>query len=85
MDNLKRRGWTLVNKCFLCKGEEESCDHIIFHCSKASLLWQLVFSLFGVVGCCLPQSKQCFIVSIADPLGRGTKGLLIMLSFQIKN
>ena len=22
-------------------------------------------------GCCLPQSKQCFIVRIADPLGRG--------------
>ena len=29
MDNLKKRGWTLVNTCFLCKGEEESWDHIL--------------------------------------------------------
>ena len=49
MDVLKRRGWTSVNRCFLCKGEKGSCDHILLHCSKASLLWLLVFSLFGVV------------------------------------
>lgn len=24
----------LVNGCFLCKVEEESIDHILFHCSK---------------------------------------------------
>ena len=47
--HLEEEGWTPMNKCFLCKGEEESCDHILLHCSKASLLWQLVFSLFGVV------------------------------------
>ena len=47
--SLKRRGWTLVNRYFLCKGEDESCDHIL-HRSKAILLWWLVFfSLFGVV------------------------------------
>ena len=49
MDVLKRRGWTSVNRCFLCKGEKGSCDQILLHCSKASLLWLLVFSLFGVV------------------------------------
>ena len=38
-----------MNRCFLCKCDKESCDHILLHCSKASLLWQLVFSLFGVV------------------------------------
>ncbi|KAL6324320.1 hypothetical protein AAG906_012566 [Vitis piasezkii] len=36
MDILKRRGWTSVNRCFLCKGEEGSCDHILLHCSKVS-------------------------------------------------
>ena len=47
MDNMKRRGWMLVNGCFLCK--EKSCDDILIYCSKASLLWQLVFSLFAMV------------------------------------
>ena len=38
MDILKRRGWILVNRCFLCQDKEESCDCILLHCSKASLL-----------------------------------------------
>ena len=36
---LEMRGWTLVNGCFLCKGDKESCDHILLNYSKASLLW----------------------------------------------
>ena len=47
MDNLKRRGWTFANRCFLCKGKE-FCNHILLHYFKASLLWWLVFSLFRV-------------------------------------
>ena len=47
MGNLKRRGWTLVDRCFMCKDEEESIEHIVFHCPKARILWQLVFLLFG--------------------------------------
>ena len=47
MDNLKRRGWTLANRCFLCKGKE-FCNHILLHYFKASLLWWFVFSLFRV-------------------------------------
>ncbi|RVX20892.1 Protease Do-like 2, chloroplastic [Vitis vinifera] len=46
MGNLKRRGWTLVDRCFMCKDEEESIEHIVFHCPKARILWQLVFLLF---------------------------------------
>ncbi|RVW86685.1 Nicalin [Vitis vinifera] len=43
-----RRGWTLANGCALCKVELETIDHILLHCDKARLLWQLVFSIFGV-------------------------------------
>lgn len=28
----------------MCKGEEESGDRKLFHCSKARNLWQLVYS-----------------------------------------
>ena len=35
LDQLKKRGWTLANRCFLCCVEEESIDHILIHCTKA--------------------------------------------------
>ena len=43
-DQLKRRGWNLANSC----AEEETINHILVHCPKARVLWDLVFSLFGV-------------------------------------
>ncbi|RVW33330.1 hypothetical protein CK203_085354 [Vitis vinifera] len=48
LDQLQERGWTLANGCALCKVELETIDHIFLHCDKARLLWQLVFSIFGV-------------------------------------
>ena len=48
MDQLKKRGWVVANRCFLCCEEEESIDHILIHCSKARALWELLFALFGV-------------------------------------
>ena len=48
MDQLKKRGWAVANRCFLCCEEEESIDHILIHCSKARALWELLFALFGV-------------------------------------
>ncbi|KAJ9701497.1 hypothetical protein PVL29_006726 [Vitis rotundifolia] len=47
-DHLKRRGWFLANRCFLCCKEEETINHILIHCPKARVLWNLVFSMFGV-------------------------------------
>ena len=48
LDQLQRKGWTLVNRCVLCKKKSESIDHILLHCDKARVLWQLVFSFFGI-------------------------------------
>lgn len=49
MDNLKRRRLTLVNRYFMGKGEEESGKHIFLRRSKARILWQIIFSLIGIV------------------------------------
>ena len=48
IDQLKRRGWNMPNRCYLRKVEEETSDHLILFCKKASMLWSLVFSLFDV-------------------------------------
>lgn len=47
-NQLKRRGSQLSGKCYLCKVKEETMDHILLHCSKAVMLWQLIYALLGV-------------------------------------
>ena len=49
VDMLMRRGWSIVNRCILCKENEESADHILIHCGKTRELWTVVLSSFGVV------------------------------------
>ena len=45
IDQLQKRGWSLVNRCF--KDMEESKDHILLRYAKVRVLWQLLFALFG--------------------------------------
>jgi len=37
-DNLHRRGFTLANRCFLCKDDSETVDHLLLHCKIAGAL-----------------------------------------------
>ena len=48
LDQFQRRGHSLENKCFLCLSEVETVDHLLLHCVKTRVLWNLLFSLFGV-------------------------------------
>ena len=38
----------MPNRCYMCKEEEDTSVHILLHCPKARILWQLIFALFGV-------------------------------------
>ena len=38
----------MLNRCYLCKVEEETNDHLILFCKKATMLWSLLFSLFDM-------------------------------------
>ena len=48
LDQLKRRGRTLANRCFFYLADKESTNHILIHCTKTRVLWELLFALFGV-------------------------------------
>ena len=48
MDQLKRRGYALANRCFICEEVKETIDHLQLHCSKARMLWDIIFSLVRV-------------------------------------
>ena len=48
MDQLKKRGIHLANRCPLCKREEENLDNLLLRCDKVQDLWALLFVIFGI-------------------------------------
>ena len=48
LDQLKRRGMTFANRCFMCEEEEETIDHLLIHCKFAKMLWDLFLSIVGI-------------------------------------
>ena len=38
LDQLKRRGRALANRCFWCEENDETIEHLLIHCKKARML-----------------------------------------------
>ena len=43
-----KKGITLVNRCFMCKGNSESTDHLLLHGKLAKDRWDLAISCLGI-------------------------------------
>ena len=43
LDMVQKRGRALANRCFMCLEKEETIDHLLLHCSKTRVLWDLLF------------------------------------------
>ncbi|RVW53588.1 hypothetical protein CK203_068938 [Vitis vinifera] len=60
LDQLQKRGWAVVNRCYLCQRHKESIDHIFLYCEKARTLWALFYSMFGLQWVLLALLRRCF-------------------------
>ena len=47
LDQLKKRGRPLANRCYLCEEEEETLNHLLVHSPKARMLWELILAIVG--------------------------------------
>ena len=47
LNQLKHRGMTFANRCFLCEEDEETTVHLLIHCKSAKMLWNLFLSIVG--------------------------------------
>jgi hypothetical protein len=48
LDNLKKRHVILVDRCCICKRNEELVDHLLLHYDVAYALWSALFTRFGM-------------------------------------
>ncbi|RVW93640.1 putative mitochondrial protein [Vitis vinifera] len=48
LDMVQKKGRALANRCFMCLEKEETINHLLLHWSRTKVLWDLLFTLFGV-------------------------------------
>ena len=58
----------------MCKLAEEMRDHLLLYCSKAWILWQLIFALFNVPGMMYPLVRWGLVSWSGFLVGRKDEG-----------
>ena len=82
MDQLKRRGFSLANRCPLCRKDKENIEHTLLHCPMVWGIWS--FLLMSVGGAWVPPwlIKDWFFGWNNFPVRKSERlgGLLLFLS-----
>ena len=73
----------MANRCFLCLSEVETVDHLLLHCVKTRVLWNLLFSLFGVTWTLSCTVKETLLGWHGAFVGKGRKKAWQMTSLCI--
>ena len=61
LDQLKRRGFSLANRCYLCGEEEENVDHLLIHCLKIRTSWSSLLTALDIAWVKLLMTKDVII------------------------
>ena len=49
LDQLKRKGFSLANRCLFCGEDEENIEHLLIHCPRIWTLWSSLLAALGIV------------------------------------
>ena len=77
LDQLKRRGRALANRCFLCEEDEEDINHLLLHYKKARMLWDLLLSIVGTSWVFPNSVIQMLLSWQGAPVGKKRKNIWI--------
>lgn len=61
MDQLMSWGWPIANHCCLYPSEKELANHILIHCSLATVKWHLLLSMFSLSVYSLSWLKRFYL------------------------
>ena len=75
LDQLKRRGRALANRCFLCEEDEEDINHLLVHCKKAKMLWDLLLTIVGISWVFPNSVTQMLLSWQGTPVGKKRKNI----------
>ncbi|WMV20535.1 hypothetical protein MTR67_013920, partial [Solanum verrucosum] len=48
-EGLKKRGFHLCSKCYMCGEESETINHFFLHCKLTGQLWRIFLNLKGIM------------------------------------
>ena len=69
IDNLVKRGQSLVNRCCLCCCDGEIVDHFLFHCKFSHALWSAIFKVFEIHWV-LPKTVSSLLFAWRNQFGK---------------
>ncbi|WMV31905.1 hypothetical protein MTR67_025290 [Solanum verrucosum] len=72
-NNLMRRKFQIVNRCYMCLCNSESINHLFLHCTVATGLWNMFFSLFGLTWVMLRSLREAFVCWSSWKVGKSVK------------
>lgn len=56
LDQIKKIGFSLANRCYLCNESEESIEHLLIHCPKVWNIWASLLAAFVNLSWVVPWS-----------------------------